>query len=429
MGEKDINKREEGCDDVQQAEKMRIIGRLAGGIAHDFNNILTAIIGNAEMAEEEFVDFSQIQNSIDKVKIDIHEKVDQLDKINEIQLVLKELHNNLLNYNQGILKAGYKAAELTNQLLVYSRKQKLKFEKMIVNEEIMGMYTIFRRLIPENIQINFQTESKNKTINGDKAQFMQVILNLVSNASAAMPNGGNLYINTAYINFDEESVKKNSNARIGQFVQVSVKDDGEGIHESNLKKIFEPFYTTKEQGQGTGLGLAVMQSIVEQHDGWIDVETELGQGTRFDVYFPYVEDDKSVIKMKKKDKIEVLSSQYTILVIEDNSDLMIILQTLLTRNKCTLHIAENVQQGYEIYQKYGKEIDLVFSDHITPGEMTGVQLIEKITKISSQQKMLLTSGYIDPNIEKDIEKTDTPFIQKPYSPNRLIKKMKEILGE
>ena len=429
MDEKKINQQEEERDDIQQDEKMKIIGRLAGGIAHDFNNILTAIIGNAELESDVFLCFQKIQVLINSVRVKAQEIGFSLDGIDEMQLIVEDISSQFHDYNNEILKAGHKAAELTNQLLVYSRKQKLKFENMVMDEEIINMYEMLGRIIRENIEIHFQTRAKSKTINGDKNQFMRVVLNLVGNASDAMLDGGELHIVTEEVSLKEEDVSQNSDRRIGQFIKLSVEDSGEGIAPQDLNKVFEPFYTTKHQGKGTGLGLATTQLLVEQHNGWIEIDSEVGKGTRFDVYFPCVKSKRIKAKIGESESIEKLKGDYTILIIEDEPALIGILKRVLKGNGCEVHIAESVQKGFEIYKEHCEEIDLIFSDHITPGAMNGAQLAEEIFQINPDQKILLTSGYIDEDVRLKIENIKTPFLKKPYGVHRLILKMKEILGD
>jgi len=401
---------QEGKIRLDQDEKMRTIGRLASGVAHDFNNILTSILGNAEI----------VKNIINGLP--------ENDMPNN--LMLENIKTLIVEHIEEIMTAGDRAADLTNQLLTYSRSKKLKFEAMSADEEILAMHRMITRVMRENINIRFDTNGARKFIQGDKTQFMQVMLNLVTNARDAMPNGGNLTISTADVDLTEEDSSKIPNSKIGKFIKISVEDDGEGIDSKNLQNIFEPFYTSKKQGQGTGLGLATTQAIISQHHGFINVTTTIGEGTCFDLYFPSFEVKESTSSsVCKSDNAEKLNGNYKVLLIEDDVAISNVIQRVLVRDGCKLFIFTNAEEALEFYRQNTEKIDIIISDYMTPGKITGYELIEQIIQGNSEQKVLLMSGYLELEVQNDINHFDIPFIAKPYKLNQLIHCMKEILGD
>ncbi|MBU1446289.1 response regulator [Patescibacteria group bacterium] len=392
-----------------QDEKMRTIGRLASGVAHDFNNILTSILGNAEIVKNIINDFPDNDTP---------------------DSTLKDIKTLLVEHIEEIMKDGHRAADLTNQLLTYSRNKKFQFEVISVDEEIAAMHKMITRLMRENINISFNTNGTGKFIQADKTQFMQVMLNLATNARDAMPNGGDLTISISDVDLTEEDSSEIPNSKIGEFIKISVEDNGEGIDSKKLQNIFEPFYTTKKQGQGTGLGLATTQAIICQHHGFINVTTTIGEGTCFDLYFPSFGGDEAPPSfVPQLDNAEKLNGNYKILLIEDDVAIANLIRRVLVRDGCKLFIFTNADEALEFYKQSKEEIDIIISDYMTSGKITGYELIEQIKRDNPQQKVLLMSGYLEPEIQNDINNFDIHFLAKPYKLNQLIHCMKEILGD
>ena len=251
---RDITESKKLEEQLQQAQKMESIGTLAGGIAHDFNNLLTAIIGGAE-------------------------------------LVISKTSKKDPNFHliQEIKEAGVRAADLTKQLLAFSRRQVLKAEPQNINHIVENLEKMLKRVIRENIEFISDLSAKELMVMADVVQLEQVLINLAINASDAMPGGGKFIIKTEAFEYDPEVQEALPHLQAGKYVLVSVSDTGKGMDQKTIDKIFEPFFTTKEQGKGTGLGLAMVYGIIKQHKGYILVDSEVGTGTRFDIYLPQSE--------------------------------------------------------------------------------------------------------------------------------------------
>ncbi|MFH0789746.1 MAG: PAS domain S-box protein [Pseudomonadota bacterium] len=395
---RDITERkraEEERDKLQeqlfQAQKMESVGRLAGGVAHDFNNLLTAIIGNAEMA-----------------------LMDE-DKEGAKAEVLGE-----------IIKAGERAAGLTRQLLAFSRKQVIQPEVADLNEVVSEMAKILRRLIGEDIELTTILAPDPGRVEVDVGQIEQVIMNLAVNARDSMPGGGKLTIETADVELDEEYAAGRVAVRSGPYVLLSVSDNGIGMTSEVQEQIFEPFFTTKEKGRGTGLGLATVYGIVKQSRGNIWVYSEPGQGTTFKIYLPRL--DKSVEEVKRPGpKAEFRGGSETVLLVEDEEGIRNLALKMLQRFGYHVLTAKDGQEAREVFERHGGPIDLLLTDVIMP-RMSGRELAERLEGLQAGIKVLFMSGYTDNAIvHHGILDKGIAFIQKPFTPEELVRMVREVL--
>lgn len=376
-----------------QNEKMRVIGQLAGGIAHDFNNILTAIIGNVDLILRDYKDNPYIDE-------------------------LKE-----------IMESAKRAAALTSQLLAFSRKQPICPKYIDINEIISHSLKMINRLIGENIRLIFIAGKNLKLIYFDPSQLEQIFINLAVNARDAMPYGGELIINTETKIIQSQLAKYEFVIVPGEYVVLEVIDNGKGIAKENLDRIFEPFFTTKGLAQGTGLGLSIVYGIVKQNNGLIQVDSELGKGTKFSIYFP-VAGENYINFEEKQSVIEDMQGSGSILVVEDEEYILKLIEKLLSKRGYEVISSWNVEKALDIAKKFfdeQKNIDLLISDVIMP-LMSGKELYYNIKNIFPKIKVLFISGYTYEIIKtQGVDAEGINFLQKPFVPNELYLKVKNIL--
>ncbi|MGA1867300.1 MAG: ATP-binding protein [bacterium] len=378
---------------LHQAQKLEPLGRLAGGVAHDFNNILTTIMGYTE-------------------------------------LLLTNLKNQqpLYMYAETIKKAGKIASNLTGQLLAFSRGQVLKPRILDLRKRLADLEKMFRRIIGEDIQMLTVFEPELDQVKADPGQIDQVILNLVVNARDAMPEGGKIIIKTKNVTMEEDCQKKIPHAHPGKFVCLAIEDTGIGMNKEMMSRIFEPFFTTKEQGKGTGLGLSMVFGIVKQHGGWINVRSEPGRGSTFEVYLPALSTDSDQVSEERIGLHELKGKGERILVVEDDKEVREFSLKILRKNGYVPFIAANAKEALEIFEKEKGEFQLVFSDVVLP-HGTGVQLVDKLIKEKPDLSVLLTSGYIDQNSQWHIiRKRGLQFLQKPYDVSQLLHAIKDAIN-
>jgi len=373
---------------LQQAQKMESIGTLAGGIAHDFNNILMGVQGNA---------------SLMLLKIDHnhpnHEKI-----------------KNIERYVQN-------GTELTKQLLGFARRGKYHLKATNLNEIIETSSTLFGRTKKE-IQIHRKFSDDLWAVEVDQGQIDQVLLNLYVNAWQAMPEGGDLFLETENVTLDKNYVQPYK-VEPGRYVKISVADNGVGIQKEDQERIFEPFFTTKEMGRGTGLGLASVYGIVKSHGGYINVYSEKGQGTRFTIYLPASE--KEVVDEKER-IIPLVRGRGTILLIDDEEMIVDVGQELLRELGYKVVVAKSGSEAIEAYKKKYPQIDLVIMDMIMPG-MGGGEAYDRLKQINPEVKVLLSSGYsVDGQATKILDRGCDGFIQKPFNMKQLADKIRSIIG-
>jgi len=379
-------------EQYHQAQKMEAIGLLAGGIAHDFNNILTAISGFAEMLRFRLSPQDPAQDWVER-----------------------------------ILEASQRAADLIRQLLTFSRRQIIQPKVLNLNGVVTGMEKMLRRIIAEDINFKTVLEAELWPVEVDPVQMEQVLLNLVVNARDAMPDGGDLTIETANVVLDEEYVANHLEAKPGDHVRLTVRDTGIGMSEEVKSHIFEPFFTTKEVGKGTGLGLAAVYGIVQQHRGHVWVYSEEGMGSVFRIYLPRVKQSPSGPSALPSETADLPRGKETILLVEDAIAVQELATIVLRNQGFTVLIATNGQEAIRLAEEYEGEIHLLFTDVIMPG-MNGKDLAHKLAEIKPGLKVLFTSGYADSTLVRhSVLEKQTSFIEKPFSPHELVRKVREVL--
>ena len=379
-------------EQLSQAQKMESVGQLAGGVAHDFSNLLTVIMGFSQLLLEEAPPESPTNN-----------------------------------YLQEIQKATERAANLTNQLLAFSRRQVIEPKVIDLNGLVMNLDNMLRRLIGEDIELVTLPAANLEPVKADPGQIEQVLINLAVNAQDAMGEGGKLTIETANVTLDAGYVRQHGDASPGRHVMLTVSDTGMGMSEEVQDYIFEPFFTTKEVGKGTGLGLATCFGIVQQSGGHIEVRSEPGRGTSFKVYLPVTE-EASEDQPEIVDSSSSAQGQETVLLAEDEPLVRSMAATVLRDRGYAVLQAANGEEALGAVQKHGGEgIDLLLTDVVMP-QMGGPELAEKLHASHPNIKVLFTSGYIGEYLSQlNTLNTGTEFLAKPYLPETLAVKVREVL--
>lgn len=388
----DVTEQVEMQSHLRQVERMETVGRLAGGIAHDFNNLLGVIIGTADLAALE-------------------------------QAASSSTHKDLTL----IRDTATRAAELTRQLLAFSRKQVLQPKVVNLNAVVADTEPMLRRLIGEHVVLAVRPAAALGSVFVDPTQMQQVVLNLAINARDAMPDGGTLTIATEDAMLDEAYCKAHEGAHVGPHVMLSVRDTGTGMDEATRQRIFEPFFTTKEVGKGTGLGLATVYGIVKQSNGYIWVYSEPGQGTIFKVYFPrdFSQASEQAPATLPDARAE---GQRTVLVVDDDAFIQRLAGRMLEQLGYTVLVATDGASTMDVLARHAGAINLVLTDVVMPG-MSGPALAERVRASYPNAKILFTSGYVaDADGLNNAVGAGTFFIGKPYSLNDLSHKLKEVLG-
>jgi PAS domain S-box-containing protein len=377
-------------DRLNQAQKMESVGRLAGGVAHDFNNMLSVIIGHAEMA------------------------LDEIDPNHELFTDLTE-----------IMKAAERSADLTNQLLAFARKQTIAPRVLDLNETVEGMLKMLRRLIGEDIDLAWLPAGSLWPIKVDPGQIDQILANLCVNARDAISGVGRLTIETATLSFDNDYCTRHPESVPGDFVMLAVSDDGCGMDKETMGKIFEPFYTTKGVGEGTGLGLATVYGIVRQNNGFINVYSELGHGTTFKVYIPRSGERPAKGPAPFSDKD--LRGRETVLLVEDEEAILAMGKTILQRAGYEVLAAKTPTEALGIVQIHDGPIHLLVTDVIMP-LMNGKDLRDRLAEIRPDLKTIFMSGYTANVIaHHTILEEGIDFLQKPFSVKTLLEKVRDVL--
>jgi PAS domain S-box-containing protein len=387
----DITERRQLEDQLRHAQKMEAVGRLAGGVAHDFNNLLSVILSYTEMYLEELM-------PEDPFRAD-----------------LEEIH-----------KAAMRAVALTRQLLAFSRKQILQPRVVDLNRTVSGLANMLQRLLGENIELSLLTAPQSRDVHADPGQLEQVIVNLAVNARDAMPTGGKLTIETAFVDLDEKFAAKHLNIKPGQYVMLALSDTGIGMDEATRSRIFEPFFTTKAPDKGTGLGLAMVFAIVEQSGGSIWVYSELGRGTTFKIYLPHAK------QVRETGEMPVIASSpmggnETILLVEDDDAVRVLVRTILRRHSYNVLEAQNGGEAFLVSEQFHGHIHLLLTDVIMP-RMSGRQIAERLKPVRRDMKVLYMSGYTDDAIViHGVLESSMAFIQKPITSETLLRKVREVL--
>jgi len=375
-----------------EAQKMEVIGQLAGGVAHDFNNIIGIIMGYSDLM-------------LEQTKLD------------------HEFRNKL----ETIRAAAERAAGLTRQLLIFSRKQAVQPVVLDVNDVVKDLDKMLRRLIDENIEMTVVPGKPIGRIRADSGYVGQVLMNLVLNARDAMPNGGKLNVATSNVTLDENYARAHTGAIPGDYVMLSVSDTGTGMTDEVKTRLFEAFFTTKPKGRGTGLGLATCQTIVQQSGGHIAVDSALGKGTTFQVYFPRVEQPPQAAAGPIK-SAPLPRGTETVMVVEDEPAVRYLARAILEGQGYVVLTASNGRDALQMARDHkGAPIRLVVSDVIMP-VMGGKVMAEWLKTTYPDLKILFTSGYTDDVIARHgVLDAGVEFLPKPYTPGTLSRKVRELL--
>jgi signal transduction histidine kinase len=386
----DVTKKRDLEDQLRQAQKLEAIGSLASGVAHDFNNLLTTILGYGELGMLKLSEDDPLREKI-----------------------------------EAIYEAGVKASTLTRQLLAFSRKQVLEMRVLNLNLLLENLTKMLNRMIGENIDIRMNLDRSAGNITADPGQIEQIIMNLAINARDAMPDGGAITIETQKTALDEEYCKIHADVKPGSYVALYITDEGTGMPPEVMEKIFDPFYTTKEKGAGTGLGLSTVYGIVKQHNGHIYVYSEMGNGTTFKIYFPTIE--KTAEGKSNKTFTPMEKGVETILVADDEVSIRKLIRDTLEPLGYKIIEAANGEEALDIFRQNESGIDLLLTDVIMP-KMTGKQLAKLLLDEKPGFKILYMSGYTDNVIaHQGILDKNVNFINKPLIPSLLTKKIREVL--
>jgi signal transduction histidine kinase len=385
----DLRALRESEEGLRQAQKMEAVGNLAGGIAHDFNNLLTVIRGYTDIL------------------------LSRLGREAEGSGEIAEIG-----------RAAERAAQLTGQLLAYSRKQILEPRVLDLNRVVTETQAMLGRLIGEHIEFSTTLAEDLGSISADAGQIEQIIMNLVVNARDAMPEGGTLLLETGNATFADGSTNGRPDTIPGDYVLFAVTDSGQGMDAATVGRVFEPFYTTKARGEGTGLGLATVYGIVKQSGGHIEVESEPGLGTSFRLYFPQVAEEAETFSPKPPDERPLIGTE-TILLVEDEETLRRVGRQMLEMYGYTVLLAENGAAALELAQNHPAPIELLMTDILMP-KMGGIELAERLSTLRPELKVLYTSGYNDTgdNLQRI---AGARYLQKPYAMEELARTLRELL--
>jgi two-component system, cell cycle sensor histidine kinase and response regulator CckA len=379
-------------EQLRHAQKMEAVGRLAGGVSHDFNNLLSVVLSYTDMILSDL-------KSDDPMRADIEE----------------------------IRKAGLRAADLTRQLLTFSRQQVVLPKVIDLNQSIAGMEKMLGRLLGADVEVTLLPAARLGKVKADPGQIEQVIMNLAVNARDAMPDGGKLTIQTNNAELDEHYASEHLGVTAGPHVMLAVTDTGIGMAPETQAQIFEPFFTTKEKGKGTGLGLSIVFGIAKQSGGHVWVYSEPGKGTTFKVYLPRT-DARADVSPSQPPPAEGGRGSETILLVEDDEQVRALARGILRRSGYTVLEAPGAGEALLAVEQYGARINLIVSDVVLP-RMNGPQLVERIRISRPDIRVLFMSGYTDEAIiQHGILDSGVTFLQKPITPDALTRKVREALG-
>ena len=389
---RDITKQRRLEEQFRQSQKLEAIGQLAGGVAHDFNNILTTMIMQAELA-------AMVENTPKEVQ----------DGLREIRVAAEH------------------AANLTRQLLAFSRRQVMQPRPLDLNEIVTSLTKMLQRILGEDVRLQLNLHPRALLTRADAGMLDQVLLNLVVNARDAMPGGGRLFIETGETTFTEEEANAIPDTSPGRHVCLRVTDTGTGIAPENLSRIFEPFFTTKEPGKGTGLGLATVFGIVKQHRGSLTVESEVGKGTTFRIFLPASGvagrlPDEAAMKPKPRGGTE------TILLVEDDAAVRMLTRAVLERQGYQVLEAAHGVEALKIWEQHQGIIQLLFTDIVMPRGISGRELAIRLQARNPKLRVIFTSGYSADIAGRELSLQEGQnFIQKPASPQQLLETVRRCL--
>jgi len=380
---------------LRQAQKLEAVGRLAAGVAHDFNNLLTVIQGHAQLA--------RARNDVSPAQA-------------------KSL--------EAVSSAAQRATALTRQLLTFSRQQPMQSKPLDLNKTISDLTKMLMLLLNEKIDLKYDFAPDLPTISADVTMMEQVAMNLVVNASDAMPTGGSLTVGTKAVEIDEAYVRNNPEARAGHFICLAVSDTGSGMDAATQARIFEPFFTTKAVGKGTGLGLATVYGIVKQHEGWIELSSEVGKGTTFKIYFSAEGAAKQLqpAGMPRQTAPDKESNE-TVLVVEDEDAVGQVVQTSLQEHGFRVLRAANALEALQIYNEENGQIDLLLTDMVMPRGMSGSELAANLKALKPELKVVYTTGYSRQVVGHGLDlREGLNFLPKPHAPGKLIETVRTRLA-
>ncbi|HEY2734788.1 MAG TPA: ATP-binding protein, partial [Polyangiales bacterium] len=389
----DVTDRKHLEQQFYHSQKMEAIGQLAGGVAHDFNNLLTVITGYADLLGYDLA-------ADDPKRSDINE----------------------------ILQAVNTAAALTRQLLAFSRKQLVKPAVLNINDAISDVERMLRRLIGEDIDYSATLDPALGSVRADPNQVQQILMNLVVNARDAMPQGGKITVETSNTYLDESYAAAHPEVKEGRYVMLAVSDDGVGMDSSTQARAFEPFFTTKAVGKGTGLGLSTVYGIVQQSGGHIWLYSEAGFGTSFKIYLPRIDDVvEEAPRMESRAPARVPTE--SVLVVEDNEAVRNMLCRVLRASGYRVMEASNPKIALKLCAEHAGAIDMLISDVVMP-EMSGIELAAELQFSHPSMRVLLMSGYSGTAMTRHGElRSDLPFLEKPFNPDAVARKVREVLDQ
>jgi PAS domain S-box-containing protein len=376
----------------RHAQKLESVGQLAAGVAHDFNNILTVIQGYSECL--------LARTQIDPVTAG----------------PLKQISD-----------AAKRAAALTRQLLMFSRKQVIQTKILDLNLVLQNLANMLQRLLGEDIALEADYCPALARIEADTGMLEQIVMNLAVNSRDAMPRGGKLHISTSQVEVDQEYASQHPDARTGCFTCLTVIDTGCGMDRKTLDRIFEPFFSTKEVGKGTGLGLATVYGLVKQHQGWVEVSSIVEVGTTFKIYFPAAAKLTAQSDSSSQVAEPVRGGNETILVVEDEPVLREMVCEILKRYDYQVMEAGSGVEALRVWDEYNGEVDLLLTDMVMPEGMTGRELAVQLKKRKPELKVIYSSGYSPDSNGRDLGQNDTAFLAKPYMPPQLAQAVRHCL--
>lgn len=382
--DREVASRKEIESMLRHSQKLTSVGRLATGIAHDFNNLLTVIQGHTSLLEV-FVE-----------KIDDEKATESLDLIHSASL---------------------QAVELSKQLLLFSRQESVNLDRFDLNQVVGEFVKMMRRMVEETIDLEIQLGQGLDQIEADRSMLGQVMMNLIVNARDAMPDGGTITLSTSVHSISAEK----GDITPGDYACLSIKDTGSGIQADKLPKIFDPFFTTKEKGKGTGLGLANVAAIIREHGGQINVSSQVGEGTNFEIFLPMMLGRQSSPKIEeKKSKIKVSLKNNTVLLVEDEDGVRKLVRKLLEMLGCEVIETSSGHDALNLWPEISEKVSLVVTDVVMPGGVSGWDLAKKLHSTHPDLGILLTSGYNERPEDHGLgAEKQIAFLQKPYEANDL----------
>jgi nitrogen-specific signal transduction histidine kinase/CheY-like chemotaxis protein len=384
-------------EQLRQAHKMEAIGRLAAGVAHDFNNMLTVIGGYTSMQ----LGRSKLQADTEKA-------------FGRIKL------------------AAERGSLLTKSLLTFSRKQPVKRVSLDVAEAVTGLRNLLTGMVGETIQLEVICEAKTRRVCADPSSVHQIVMNLVLNAREAMPDGGSMTVQVTSSQVSPEEALVSPDRRPGEFLVLSVTDAGCGMDRETMARIFEPFFTTKPFGHGAGLGLATVYGLVEQHDGWVEVASEPGRGSRFRVFLPFETREEAEAPERGTSRYQKPANgrAESVMVVEDEPEVRELLVSLLRHQGYRVEQASSGAEALHTWNRFGTEFDLLLTDMVMPGGVSGSKLARSLLRQKPDLKVIYTSGYSrDAIANEHALQEGANFLAKPFSPDRLYQTVRAALDD